>query len=59
MSEQKKQYDVYYNERTYTQTDFFIFAGIVILILLCLIFVYKRGFKDGKNTERKIDKGGK
>ena len=59
MSEPKKQYNAYYEEKTYTQTDFFIFAGIVILILLCLIFVYKSGFKDGKNTERKIDKGGK
>ena len=59
VSEPKKQYNAYYEEKTYTQTDFFIFAGIVILISVCLVFVYKRGFKDGKNTERKIDKGGK
>ena len=56
MSEPKKQHDVYYEEKTYSQTDFFVFAGIVLLFVSGLIFVYKRGFKDGKNTERKIDK---
>ncbi len=58
-SEYSREYRVIHVEQSADQTTFLVFAGIVIIFVGCLAFVYKRGFKDGKATERKIDKGEK
>ena len=54
-SSQAEIYRVIHEDSKNDQTPFFIFAGGTIIIAVCLVLVYKSGFKNGKETEKKND----
>ncbi len=56
VSEQAAIYRVIHEEKPADQNHFLLFAGGLLLLAVCLGAVYRKGFRNGKETQKKSNK---